>query len=59
MLKFIKHNMETITGIEVYPVISFTIFFLFFLGLFLYVFRTNKQELKEKSQLPLDSNELP
>ena len=34
MLKFIKHNMETISGIEIYPIISLLIFFLFFVVLY-------------------------
>lgn len=38
MLKFIKHNMETISGIEIYPIISLLIFFLFFIGLYVWVF---------------------
>ncbi len=59
MLKFIKHHLETISGIEIFPVISFTIFFLFFLGLFWYVFTASKKEMKDKSQLPLDANQLP
>ena len=28
MLKFIKHNLETIDGVDIYPIISLTIFFL-------------------------------
>ena len=32
MLKFIKHHMDTISGIGIYPVLSFVIFFTFFLG---------------------------
>ena len=56
MLKFIKHHAETIIGIEVYPIISFAIFFLFFLTLLLWVFRTNKQELDEIARIPLDQN---
>ncbi|MBK7086221.1 MAG: CcoQ/FixQ family Cbb3-type cytochrome c oxidase assembly chaperone [Flavobacteriales bacterium] len=31
MLKFIKHHLDTIAGVGIYPVISFVIFFSFFL----------------------------
>ncbi|MFY0689226.1 MAG: CcoQ/FixQ family Cbb3-type cytochrome c oxidase assembly chaperone [Cyclobacteriaceae bacterium] len=54
MLKFIKHHMETIIGIEIYPMISFLIFFIFFLVLLVWVFRTDKNELNEIAQMPLD-----
>lgn len=57
MLKFIKHNMETISGIEIYPVIALLIFFLFFVGLVLWVFTYNKQTLNELSNMPLNDGE--
>lgn len=57
MLKFIKHHMETIAGIEVYPVISFIIFFTFFIALTIYVLKVDKKTFNEISNIPLDSNE--
>ncbi|XLS30705.1 CcoQ/FixQ family Cbb3-type cytochrome c oxidase assembly chaperone [Flavobacteriaceae bacterium M23B6Z8] len=57
MLKFIKHHMETIDGIEIYPIISLLIFFLFFAGLYWWVFTAKKSYLKEVSQLPLENDE--
>ncbi len=52
--------METITGIEIYPLISFTIFFLFFLGLLLYVFTADKKSIATMANMPLDlENETP
>ena len=56
MLKFIKHHAESIIGIEIYPIISFVIFFLFFLSLLIWVFNTNKDEMDEISRIPLDHN---
>ena len=56
-MKLIKHNLETITGIEIYPLISFVIFFLFFTGLFIYVYRMDKSKIKEITNIPLDSKE--
>lgn len=56
MLKFVKHHMETIAGIEVFPLISLIIFFLFFVGLFIYVARTDKKSINEISRIPLDTN---
>ncbi len=57
MLKFIKHHMETIAGIEVYPVISFVIFFTFFLLLTIYVLKVDKKVIKELENIPLDPKE--
>lgn len=56
MLKFIKHNLETISGIEIYPIISLLIFFTFFIGLFVWVFTYKKDKIKELSELPLKDN---
>ena len=60
MLKFIKHNMDTISGIEIYPIIALLIFFLFFTSLIIWVFTYKKSSLNELSKLPLqnaDENE--
>lgn len=57
-MKLIKHHLETITGIEIYPLISFVIFFLFFTGLFIYVARMKKSEIEEITHIPLDSKEV-
>ena len=57
MLKFIKHHMETIAGIEIYPIISFIIFFTFFIALIIYVYKVDKKVFNEISNIPLDSNE--
>lgn len=54
MLKFIKHHMETITGIGIYPTISFVIFFLFFAGVMIYFFRSDKKQIDKLKNIPLD-----
>lgn len=57
MLKYIKHHMETIAGIEIFPLISLVIFVLFFIGLFIWVIKTDKKQIETISRLPLDSKE--
>lgn len=57
MLKFIKHHMETITGIEIYPIISIIIFFTFFVALTIYVLKVDKKLFNDISNIPLDSND--
>lgn len=58
MLKFIKHHMETISGIEIYPMISFLLFFSFFVLMLIYVIKADKKRLSRISQLPLDDESL-
>ncbi|WP_088323692.1 CcoQ/FixQ family Cbb3-type cytochrome c oxidase assembly chaperone [Polaribacter tangerinus] len=55
MLKFIKGHMESIIGVEVYPLISLLIFFTFFVALFWWVITAKKEHIKEVSNIPLDS----
>ncbi|MFI1771613.1 CcoQ/FixQ family Cbb3-type cytochrome c oxidase assembly chaperone [Thalassobellus citreus] len=55
MLKFAKNYMESITGIEIYPIISLLIFFTFFVVLFLWVSTAKKDYIKTVSNIPLDN----
>ncbi len=54
MLKFVKNYMETISGIEIYPIISLLIFFAFFVILFWWVFSAKKEYINTVSNLPLE-----
>ena len=47
--------METITGIEIYPLISFLIFFSFFVLMLIYIIKADKKRLSTLSNLPLDN----
>lgn len=53
MLKFIKHHLETIAGIDIYPVLSFIVFFLFFLGVLWWVFTVRRAHIEHMAALPL------
>ncbi|MDG4716665.1 MULTISPECIES: CcoQ/FixQ family Cbb3-type cytochrome c oxidase assembly chaperone [Winogradskyella] len=55
MLKFVKNHMESITGIEIYPLISLLIFFIFFVSLFYWVFTAKKDYISKVSNIPLDN----
>ncbi|MFT5847201.1 MAG: hypothetical protein ACJARX_000681 [Psychroserpens sp.] len=55
MLKFIKNHMESIAGIEIYPLISLSIFFTFFVLLFWWVITAKKDYINEVSNIPLDN----
>ncbi|MBD3723885.1 MAG: CcoQ/FixQ family Cbb3-type cytochrome c oxidase assembly chaperone [Flavobacteriaceae bacterium] len=56
MLKFVKHNLETITDVEVYPIISLTIFFVVFVAFFIWAMTYSKERIKELSDLPFKEN---
>ncbi|MFD2907724.1 CcoQ/FixQ family Cbb3-type cytochrome c oxidase assembly chaperone [Flavobacterium ardleyense] len=52
MLKFIKHNLETISGVDIYPIISLTLFFIIFVAFFIWAMTYSKEKIKELSDLP-------
>lgn len=56
MLKFIKQHMSTIGNIEIYPIISFVIFFLFFLIAAILVIKTDKKFITKMQNLPLEDS---
>ncbi|MFD2541849.1 CcoQ/FixQ family Cbb3-type cytochrome c oxidase assembly chaperone [Lacinutrix gracilariae] len=56
MLKFVKNYMDSISGIEVYPIISLLIFFGFFVVLFLWVFTAKKEYIQTVSNIPLEND---
>jgi cbb3-type cytochrome oxidase subunit 3 len=50
--------MDTISGIEIYPIISLLIFFLFFVGLYFWVFTYKKDKIIEMSNIPFSDQEI-
>ena len=54
-----KNVLQSIAGIDIYPVISFIIFFAFFLGLLLYVVLSDKKHFAAMSELPLQNENEP
>ncbi|WP_291101631.1 MULTISPECIES: CcoQ/FixQ family Cbb3-type cytochrome c oxidase assembly chaperone [unclassified Flavobacterium] len=54
MFEQIKHNLETIEGIETYPIMALLIFFVFFVGLGIWVISYKKEKIDELSQIPLN-----
>ena len=58
MLKFVKGNLENIDNVQIYPLISLLIFFIFFVGLFYWVITAKKEHIAEVSNIPLENNTL-
>ena len=55
-MKFINY-LESIGGIEIYPMISLFIFFAFFSALTNYALKADKQHINELKNIPLDKEE--
>ncbi len=51
-----KDVLQGIDNIAIWPVISFIIFFSFFIGLLWYVFKVDKGFIDRMKQLPMDDN---
>ena len=54
-MKFINY-LQSITGIGIYPLISFMIFFVFFLLVTIYLIKAGKKHFDQVSQIPLDNS---
>jgi cytochrome c oxidase cbb3-type subunit 4 len=52
MLRFIKHNLTSIDGVEIYPLLSLMIFVLFFAVVLTRVIRMSKKEVTELGNIP-------
>lgn len=53
MLKFIKHHLDTIAGVSIYPVLSFLIFFSLFIVVLLWVRKVSNAYIAHMADLPL------
>lgn len=52
-MKFINY-LKTITGVEIYPLISLLIFFSFFTLLSIYLIKADKKHMDQLKNIPLD-----
>ncbi|MBS4043378.1 MAG: CcoQ/FixQ family Cbb3-type cytochrome c oxidase assembly chaperone [Chitinophagaceae bacterium] len=56
MFKFIKQYAETIDHVNIYPIISLSIFLLFFVMLLFFVFKISKEKVDILSNIPLEED---
>lgn len=49
--------MQSIDGVEIFPLISFVLFFSFFLGVTWWVIKMKKSESDRMAQLPLEGDQ--
>ena len=58
MLRYIKGHMESIIGIEIFPLISFVLFLTFFALVALWVWKLDKGHVHQLENLPLGDDEI-
>ena len=56
MIRFIKHNFDTIDGVAIYPIVSLLLFLLVFIIMLIIVMRFKKKYIEEISNLPLEDD---
>ncbi len=54
-----KNVLESIDNVAIWPVISFVIFFLFFICLLWWVFSTDRKFIQTMKNMPLENNAVP
>ncbi len=52
-----KHYFESIDGLEIYPIFSLIVFFIFFVLVFIWSMKADKNYLKKMEEIPLENNE--
>ena len=55
-MKIVSHTLEQISGVEIYPIISLLLFFVFFIIVGYMVITADKEQLEEMKNLPLDGD---
>ena len=55
-MKF-KNYLETIAGVEIFPMISLILFVLFFVGLIFFVIKADKSYINHMQQIPFDEEQ--
>lgn len=54
-MKFINY-LEKISGVDIYGMASFLIFFIFFIVITIWALKADKKLIKELSEIPLKNN---
>ncbi len=51
-----KEILRSINDIDIFPIIAIMIFFLFFIGLLIWVFKMDKKHVRHMSNMPLEDD---
>lgn len=52
-----KQVLESISGVEIFPVIALVMFFVMFMVILLWIFLIDKKTISKMSNIPLDESE--
>jgi len=56
-MKLVSHYLQEIAGVQIFPIISFVLFFSFFLLVVFLVIKSDKNYMKQMASMPLDNND--
>ncbi|HMS65722.1 MAG TPA: CcoQ/FixQ family Cbb3-type cytochrome c oxidase assembly chaperone [Ignavibacteria bacterium] len=51
-----KHYFELIDGIDIFPVFSLLVFFIFFIGVFYWTYKVDNNYIKKMEEIPFEKN---
>jgi hypothetical protein len=51
-----KNILQSIDNVEIWPIISLVMFFLLFVGVLIYVLKTDNEFIRKMKELPFDDN---
>jgi hypothetical protein len=57
MLRFIKHNVDSIDGVAIFPIVSLLTFFTVFIVMIIIVVKMKKKDIDTLSNLPLEEDD--
>lgn len=55
-MRIVIHHLESIEGVAIFPIIGILIFFGFFIGLVIYVFRMDKSHVQDLANSPFNND---
>ncbi len=56
-MKIVMNTLSQINGVEIYPIISLIIFFIFFVVMAYFVFNLDKGYISDMKNMPLEEDE--
>ena len=52
-----KNILQSIENVEIWPIISLIMFFILFVGVLIYVLKTDNEFIRKMKELPFDEND--
>jgi len=58
VLRFIKHNVDSIDGVAIFPIVSLLTFFTIFIVMIVIVWKMKKKHIDTMENLPLEDDNI-